>query len=218
MPNRKPVTRILIVDDHPIVRFGIRQLIDTQADLEVCADADCAEAALELARKLRPDVALVDLSLAQGSSLRLIRELREAVSGLQVLVLSMHDEALYAERALQAGARGYIMKQSAIEGLIDAIRQVGGGRIYLSESMTQRALERLRSSDASDSGLLGTLTDRELQVLDLIGNGKSTSVIAEQLAVSIKTIETYRSNIRAKLNLKDSNDLVRFAASRTEGL
>lgn len=218
MLNPKHSLRILMVDDHPIVRFGIRQMIGTQPDLEICAEADSAESALELARKWSPDVALVDLSLAQGSSLGLIRELREAVAGMEILVLSMHDEALYAERALRAGARGYIMKQAAIEGLIDAIRQVGSGRIYLSESLTQRALERLRNPDAGQPDLLGTLTDRELQVLDLIGYGKTTSDIAGQLEVSIKTIETYRSNIKTKLNLKDANDLVRFAASRTEGL
>ena len=218
MSNIKQSLRILMVDDHPIVRFGIRQMINTQTDLEICAEADSAESALELARMWTPDVALVDLSLAQGSSLGLIRELREAVAGMEILVLSMHDEALYAERALRAGARGYIMKQAAIEGLIDAIRQVGNGRIYLSESLTQRALERLRNPEAGYPDLLGTLTDRELQVLDLIGYGKTTSDIAEQLEVSIKTIETYRSNIKTKLNLKDANDLVRFAASRTEGL
>ncbi len=218
MSNAKHPLRILMVDDHPIVRFGIRHMIGTQTDLEICAEADSAESALELARKWKPDVALVDLSLAQSSSLGLIRELCETVAGLEVLVLSMHDEALYAERALRAGARGYIMKQAAIEGLIDAIRQVGRGRIYLSESLTQRALERLRKPDGSHPDLLGTLTDRELEVLDLIGHGKSTADIAEQLAISIKTIETYRSNIKAKLNLKDANDLIRFAASRTEGL
>lgn len=218
MANPKQPLQILIVDDHPIVRFGIRQMIDTQADLKICAEADSRESSLRLARELRPDVALLDLSLAQGNSLGLIRELREAVANLQVLVLSMHDEALYAERALRAGARGYIMKHSAIEGLIDAIRQVGNGRIYLSESITQRVLERLRSPTTERPSLLGTLTDRELEVLDLIGHGKSTSDIAEQLTISIKTIETYRSNIKTKLDLKDANDLVRFAVSWIEGL
>lgn len=218
MANAEQLTRILAVDDHPIVRLGIRQMISQERDLVICAEADSAQAALQVAKRLKPDLALVDLSLAQGTSLGLIRELRDCAAGLQVLVLSMHDETLFSERVLRAGARGYIMKHAAIDGLVDAIRQVASGRIYVSERMMQRALERLGDPEARSVGLLGSLTDRELEVFDLIGRGKSTALIARQLAVSVKTVETYRSNIKAKLYLKDATDLVRFAAAWADGL
>lgn len=210
--------RILVVDDHPIVRLGIRQMVSTAPDLEICGEAESAQSALQLAKTLEPDMALVDLSLAEGTALALIRELLEAVPRLDVLVLSMHDETLFAERVLRAGARGYIMKQSAIDGLVDAIRQVAAGGVYVSARMTQRVLERLRDADTGPAGLLTTLTDRELEVFDLIGHGKSTAAIAGELAVSVKTIETYRANIKTKLKLKGANDLLRLATSFTEGL
>ena len=209
--------RILVIDDHPIVRLGIRQMISTEPDLEICGEADSAQAALHLAATLKPDLALVDLSLAEGTALALIREMREAVPGIEVLVLSMHDETLFAERVLRAGARGYIMKQAAIDGLVGAIRQVASGNIYVSPRMTQRVLEQLRTT-TGPAGLLTTLTDRELEVFDLIGHGKSTAAIAGELAVSVKTIETYRANIKTKLKLKGASDLVRLATSFTEGL
>jgi DNA-binding NarL/FixJ family response regulator len=166
----------------------------------------------------RPDLVIVDLSLAEGTGLDLIRSLRESAPTLPVLVLSMHDEALFAERVLRAGARGYIMKREAITGLVGAIRQVVSGRIYVSDGMSQAVLERLGHDAAAPDNPLARLTDRELEVFDLIGRGESTGAIAEQLGVSIKTIETYRSNIKTKLNLKDATDLIRFAATWTERL
>jgi len=193
-------------------------MITTERDLEICGEADSAQAALGLARTQKPDLALVDLSLAEGTALALIRELREAAPGIEVLVLSMHDETLFAERVLRAGARGYIMKQAAIDGLVNAIRQVASGHVYVSPRMTQRVLEQLRSTGTGPAGLLTTLTDRELEVFDLIGHGKSTTAIAGELAVSVKTIETYRANIKTKLKLKGASDLVRLATSFTEGL
>jgi DNA-binding NarL/FixJ family response regulator len=217
----KQKIRILVVDDHPIVRLGICRMIDPHPDLEICGEAESAETALQLAAHLKPDLALVDLSLAEGTALGLIGALRERAAGLQVLVLSMHDEALFAERALRAGARGYIMKQAAIEGLVAAIRHVASGQIYVSEKMTQRVLERV--GDITDPGkgpigLLTALSNRELEVFNLIGQGKSTVAIAAQLELSVKTVETYRSNIKTKLNLADANDLVRLATSWAEGL
>ena len=210
--------RILVVDDHPIVRLGIGQMIGAEPDLLICGEADSAQEALELARHLKPDLAVVDLSLAQGTALGLIRDLLESVPGLQVLVLSMHDEALYAERVLRAGARGYIMKQAAISGLVNAIRKVASGQLYVSEKMTQRILERVGDPARSPAAPLDGLSDRELEVFDLIGHGRSTTEIAGQLAVSVKTIETYRANIKTKLRLKDAADLVRIATAWTEGL
>ncbi|HLJ38893.1 MAG TPA: response regulator transcription factor [Steroidobacteraceae bacterium] len=210
--------RILVVDDHPIVRLGIRQMIGAEPDLEICGEAGSAEQALQLAASLRPDLALIDLSLEEGTALGLIRELRQSIPEVEVLVLSMHDEMLFAERVLRAGGRGYIMKQSAIDGLVDAIRQVASGGVYMSPKMTQHVLEQLRDSTSGPAGLLSTLTDRELEVFDLIGHGKSTTAIAGQLAVSVKTIETYRANIKTKLKLRDARDLLRLATSFTEGL
>jgi DNA-binding NarL/FixJ family response regulator len=212
------VTRILVVDDHPIVRLGIRQMISAEPDLEICAEAESAAAALDRAKRQTPDLALVDLSLAQGTGLDLLRSLRELAPGLPILVLSMHDETLFAERVLRAGARGYIMKREAITGLVGAIRQVLSGRVYLSENMAQSVLERLAHERPASENPVANLTDRELEVLDLIGRGRSTAAIAEQLRVSVKTIETYRSNIKTKLNLKDATDLIRFAATWTERL
>jgi len=210
--------RILVVDDHPIVRLGIRQMISTEPDLEICGEAESVEAALQLAGALKPDLALVDLSLAEGTALALIRELSERAPGVEVLVLSMHDETLYAERVLRAGARGYIMKQTAIDGLVGAIHQVASGGVYVSPRMTQSVLERLRDAATGPRGLLSNLTDRELEVFDLIGHGKSTAAIARELGVSVKTVETYRANIKTKLKLKSASDLLRLATSFTEGL
>lgn len=211
-------TRILVVDDHPIVRLGIRQMIAAEPDLEICAEAESADAARQLVVKAHPDLAIVDLSLAEGAGLELIRSLRGSAPSLPVLVLSMHDEVLFAERALRAGARGYIMKREAITGLVVAIRQVLAGRIYVSEGMAQAVLERLGNEPAASDNPVGNLTNRELEVFSMIGRGLGTGEIAGQLGVSIKTIETYRSNIKTKLKLKDATDLIRFAATWTEHL
>ena len=215
-PRRR--TRILIVDDHPIVRLGICQMLAAERDLEVCGEAESADAAKQLVTSARPDLAIVDLSLAEGTGLELIRSLRESMPTLPILVLSMHDETLFAERVLRAGARGYIMKRQAITGLVAAIRQILAGRIYVSDGMSQSVLERLGHEGTAPDNRLAHLTDRELEVFDLIGRGLSTAAIAEQIGVSIKTVETYRSNIKTKLNLKDATDLIRFAATWTERL
>lgn len=217
-PDGRRRTRILVVDDHPIVRLGIRQMLAAEPDLDVCAEAESADAAKQLIVDAHPDLAIIDLSLAEGTGLDLIRSLRESMPTMPVLVLSMHDEALFAERVLRAGARGYIMKREAITGLVRAIRQVLSGRIYVSEGMAQAVLERLGHDGAALDNPLANLTDRELEVFDLIGRGQSTGAIAEQMGVSIKTIETYRSNIKTKLNLKDATDLIRFAATWAERL
>lgn len=215
-PQRR--TRIVIVDDHPIVRLGIRQMLAAELDLEVCGEAESAEEAKEVIARTHPDLAVIDLSLAKGTGLELIRSLRESSPALRLLVLSMHDEALFAERVLRAGARGYLMKRQAITGLIGAIREVLSGHIYVSGDVAQAVLERLGHEGAAADSPLAELTDRELEVFDLIGRGLSTAAIAEQMSVSIKTIETYRSNIKTKLNLKHATDLIRFAATWVERL
>jgi DNA-binding NarL/FixJ family response regulator len=216
--SKQPV-RILLVDDHPIVRFGVRQMVATQPDLSIGAEADTAEAALQAVKKAKADLAIVDLSLGTMNGLELIRQLRELDPKLPVLVLSMHDEALFAERAFRSGARGYMMKQEAIDGLIHAIREVLAGRMYASERVSQEMLERVgRSAAPTPGGLLGDLTDRELEVFEMVGRGQSTAEIADRLGVSVKTIETYRSNIKTKLNLRDAADLIRYAATWVERL
>jgi DNA-binding NarL/FixJ family response regulator len=212
--------RILVIDDHPIARLGIRQMIAQEQDLEICGEADSGPVALAMLADTSPHLAIVDLSLPESSGLELIREIRASHPNVLILVLSMHDEMLYAERVLRAGARGYIMKREAITGLVDAIRTVMAGRVHVSEAVTQAMLERLGREGTVADNPLSALSDRELEVFDLIGRGRglTTAAIANQLRVSIKTIETYRSNIRTKLNLRNASDLTRFAASWVEGL
>jgi len=209
------VTRVLVVDDHPIVRRGMSQLIEDQVDLEVCGEAESATAAIEMMRTRRPDVAIVDLSLSDAAGVGLIRDMRNWNPHLAVLVLSMHDEVLHAERALRAGASGYIMKHQATDRIIDAIHQVLRGEIYLSDRMKERLLHRLvgEQEKARPTSALAALSDRELEVFQLLGRGASTREIASRLCLSIKTIETHRDHIKAKLNLESGRELLRFAMS-----
>jgi DNA-binding NarL/FixJ family response regulator len=209
-------SRVLIVDDHPVVRLGIRQMIAAEPSLEVCGEAESVESALRACRTTQFDLALVDLSLGATSGLELIKQLHEEHPQLPILVLSMHDESLFAQRALRAGARGYLQKHEAIEGLIQAIRQVVSGKVYVSDSVAQQVLAGLRGTTPAPADQMATLTDREIQVLERVGRGSSTAEIAKDLGVSVKTIETYRSNIKAKLNLKSALDLVRYATSWIE--
>jgi DNA-binding NarL/FixJ family response regulator len=210
--------RILVVDDHEIVRLGIRQMIGGKPGLVICGEAATAQAALQMVGRLNANIAIVDLSLDDGHGLELIRALREAAPDVAVLVLSMHDEMIFAERVLQAGARGYIMKNEAIVGLVDAIRQVLAGRIFLSDRMSQRLLSRLTQTRSDPDSPLSSLTDREIEVFELIGRGLSASAIAEAMGVSFKTVATYRANIKAKLNLEDAGALIRLAATWSERL
>jgi DNA-binding NarL/FixJ family response regulator len=205
--------RLLVVDDHPIVRLGIRQMIAADPGLAVCCEAATADEALQHLKASGADLAIVDLSLRKGSGLQLIRSLVEIAPGLPVLVLSIHDELLFSERALKAGARGYIMKHEAIGGLIRAIREVLSGHIYLSEQMNQRLLERVGPGVPPAAIGVDALTDRELEVFEMIGRGISTAEMAQRMNISVKTVETYRSNIKAKLDLADGSGLLRYATS-----
>ncbi len=208
--------RILIIDDHPIARQGLRLLIDGAEDMSVCGEAADADSALDALASLTPDLAIVDLSLRGKSGLELIKDIRNRHRDLPMLVLSMHDENMYAERALRAGARGYIMKQEATDKILLAIRKVMAGEIYVSEAMTSRALRRLAAAaDRSRRSSLELLSDRELEVFQLIGQGKSTREIARLLHLSIKTIDAYRGHIKNKLNLSGRNEVVRFAIQMT---
>ncbi|HEY5740139.1 MAG TPA: response regulator transcription factor [Gammaproteobacteria bacterium] len=200
------MARILIVDDHPLVRTGLAQLIGDCPDLEVCGEAGDMAEGLRRVDELQPDLAIIDLSLAGGSGLDLIEHIKARDKGTLMLVASMHDEALYAERVLAAGARGYVNKQEAQDRIIFAIRRVLGGKVYLSERMTERLLSGIDES-SSEKRDIDTLSNRELQVFELIGQGVPTSRIAEQLNLSTKTIETHQAHIKRKLGLDSAHQL-----------
>jgi DNA-binding NarL/FixJ family response regulator len=206
-----PPARVFVIDDHPVVRLGIRQMIGSDQSLSVCGEVGSSHAVLQRINESMPDLVIIDLSLEGGISLDLIARLHDARPELPVLVLSIHDELLFAERTLRAGARGYIMKGEAINGLLDAIHQVLSGHVYLSSRMSQHMAERIGHTGTQTVGL-ASLTNRELEVFQMIGRGLNTQMIAAQLGVSVKTIETYRSNIKTKLDLKDATDLIRHAA------
>lgn len=204
---------MLIVDDHALVRLGLAQLISLEPDLEVCGDASGAGEALRKVDALRPDLVILDISLQEGSGIELTKSLKVRYPGVKVLVASMHDESLFAERALRAGALGYINKQEATDKVVEAIRQVLDGQIYLSPDMTNHLLQRLgnRRDSPLERPSLETLSDREWQIFELIGRGLPTRRIAEQLDLSIKTIETHREHIKEKLNLANGAELMRHA-------
>lgn len=205
--------RILIVDDHPLFRHGIGDLINAEPDLEVCGEADSAPAALEAIRQLVPDLVTVDISLRGANGIELLKSIKAEHSRLPLLVLSMHDEQLYALRALRAGARGYIMKQEALEQVRNAIRQVLRGDLYVSPSMSGRMIEEFVQGGSTGSGgsVADKLTDRELEILHLIGQGHGVQQIAKDLNLSAKTVETHRAHIKEKLNFQTARELARFA-------
>jgi DNA-binding NarL/FixJ family response regulator len=204
--------RIVLVDDHPIVRDGLAQLINRSGDLVVCAEAGDAAEALRLFDELRPDMAIVDISLKGVDGLELIKQARAQWPELRVLALSMHSEELYAERVLRAGARGYIMKQEARDGVLTAIRQVLAGDIYLSPALRTHLLRYVIGGQNKQGRLpMDTLSDRELAVLERIGRGRGTREISVELNLSVKTIESYRDHIKRKLNLHGAPQLVRYA-------
>lgn len=205
-------TRVLLVDDHPVVRRGLAELIDQEPGFSVCGEAQNAQEALDAVAGLQPNLAIVDVSLQGTSGIELIKDLKIRYPDMLVLVLSMHDETLYAERVLRAGARGYVMKEAATEKLMTAIRKVLSGQIYLSEKMAARALSKfVRGARDADGSPLERLSDRELQVFELIGRGRSTRQIAETLHLSVKTIESHREHIKEKLRLTTATELVQHA-------
>lgn len=203
--------RVFLVDDHPIVRHGMAQLVAAEADLAVCGDAADAASALEAIAAADPGVIILDVSLGATSGIDLIRELKQRAPHAVVLVVSMHDEELYAERALRAGASGYVMKHEATQSILRAIRSVAAGGVFVSEAVSARLLGRWAAGGASDASPLGKLSNRELHVLELIGRGMGTRAIAEQLQVSVKTVESYRARLKDKMNLRSGTELTRFA-------
>jgi DNA-binding NarL/FixJ family response regulator len=213
-PQRR---RILLVDDHPFMRAGLAQLIDRQADLMVCGEAGNPTEAFQALASAKPDLVLSDLTMPGRSGLEFIKDLRAANDALAILVVSMHDESVFAERALRAGARGYIMKEAGGENLLAAIRQVLGGDVYVSPRMSARILEGLSSARPRGSkSPIEKLTDREFEIFQLIGQGKSTRDIAAQLHLSPKTVDVHRANIKEKLELTNVTALIRHAVRWVE--
>lgn len=209
MDGRK---KVLIVDDHPFMRAGLAQLIDRQSDLRVCGEAGNPAEALQIVPRCEPDLVLSDITMPGRSGADFIKDLLALYPGLPVLVISMHDESIYAERMLRAGARGYIMKEAGGEALLAALRQVLSGQVYVSPRMSARFLENLSGGrPRASNSPIAKLTDREFEVFQLIGQGKSTHDIAAQLSLSTKTVDVHRANIKAKLAITDSTALVRHA-------
>lgn len=216
-PARPAKAKVLVVDDHPIVREGLVRVIDATPDLEVCAHAESIPQALEAVERSKPVIAIVDIALGGQSGIELIKDLKTRYPDLPVLVHSMHDESMYAERCLRAGAKGYVMKQEPPERLLQAVRKAMQGEVFLSEAMTRQLLCRI----SGGPGVKGNspaelLSDRELEVFELLGRGYRTKEIAETLHLSEKTIQTYREHIKEKMGLSDAVTLVRRAVQWVE--
>jgi DNA-binding NarL/FixJ family response regulator len=210
-------SRILLVDDHAVVRYGIAQLINRQSDLVVCGEEEDASRALNAIATLGPDLVIADISLKESCGLGLMRNIKAQYPALPVLVVSVHDESIYAEVAFRAGALGYLMKQEAVEKILTAIRRVLAGSIYVSDTQGARMLQQqVRGQKTIQESPVKSLSDRELEVFQLVGQWKKTKDIAGQLHLSIKTIEYYREQIKKKLNLKTASDLTHYATSWVE--
>jgi len=210
----------MLVDDHPIVRQGLANLIEDEADLTVCAQVESADEALTAIPEARPDVIVIDVALGERSGLELVKDVRARWPDMPMLVLSMHDELLFAERALRAGAKGYVMKQEATEKVMEGIRKVLDGELYVSERMaarlmTQAVSDRGGAPSGEKLNPLSRLSDRELEVFTMIGHGLGTREIAQRLILSIKTVEAHREHIKEKLNLKNGTELMRYAVQYT---
>jgi DNA-binding NarL/FixJ family response regulator len=204
--------RIVIVDDHPLFRKGLEEMIHSDGTFAVCGEAGNAAEAMDVIRKLHPDLAIVDLSLPSANGIELIKNIRAEFSKLPILVLSMHDESLYAVRALRAGADGYVMKHEAMANVIQAIGEVFNGRPYLSPAMAAQVITKFAHRDAEgEADAVERLSDRELEILELIGKGREVRQIANLLHLSPKTVETHRAHIKEKLQLKNAREVARFA-------
>jgi len=203
---------VLVVDDHPLMRQGLALLINQQQDMQVCGEAEEAQAAMQAIAQLRPDIMILDISLNGPDGLDLLKNIRAFDPDLPVLILSMHDEAIYAERALRARANGYIMKQEATEKVLVAVRRILNGEVYLSERMSNKMLQQyIGGAPSMIQSRIASLSDRELEVFRMIGEGRGTREIAEELHLSIKTVETYQAHIKEKLALRSGRELIQHA-------
>jgi len=213
--DENEVNRVLIVDDHPLMRGGMASLLAADERLKVVAEAGTVKEALMVIAELEPDLVVADLRLPDGSGLELIKDALARWPGIRFLVVSMHDEKLYAERVLRAGGRGYIMKEAASDKLLQAIQRVLSGEVYVSEKMMQSIVNLVSNKSSADQGEIDSplkiLTDRELEVFELIGDGLTTRKISERLTIGIKTAETHTANIKSKLGMADRNELMSYA-------
>jgi DNA-binding NarL/FixJ family response regulator len=209
------VKRLLLIDDHPIMRHGLAQLIRAEEGLDVCGEAGNARDGLIAVGQCKPDLVVIDLTLPDKNGLELLKDIQSQYPGTLCIVLSMHDENMYGERALRAGARGYIMKEAAADHLITATRKVLSGGIYVSDSMASRMMEQAIGNRVKAVSL-DNLTDRELEVLEMIGQGVATKIIAERLCISARTVEAHRAHIKEKLEITDGAALVRYAVQWVE--
>jgi len=216
LPAKRGARKVILLDDHPVMREGLAQLINHEADLVVCGQFEDAAPAFDAIPRLEPNIIIIDLSLKGSSGLELVKNVKANYPRIPLLVLSMHEESLYAERALRAGASGYIMKAEATEAVLGAIRKVLNGEIHLSEKMSSKLMHQIASGRAGGGTLMERLSDRELEVFSLIGQGRGTRQIAEQLHLSVKTIESHRAHIKEKLNLKNATELVHRAIQMRE--
>lgn len=207
--------RVFVIDDHPIVRHGFAQLFAVEPDLELCGQAADPQSALDTLAAADPGVVIVDVSLGDASGIDLIRDLKQLAPRAAVLVVSMHDEQLYAERSLRAGAAGYVMKHEAPVAIVRAIRTVAAGGLFVSEAVSARLLRQVVSGARDEASPLGALSNRELHVLELIGRGLGTREIADLLHISVKTVESYRARLKEKMNLRSGTELTRFAVRWT---
>ncbi len=215
--GRNGKVKVFLVDDHPLMRQGVGQLINTQPDMQVCGEAEDAPSALKGIEAASPDVAIVDISLRGTNGIELIKNLRALYKFLPILVLSMHDETIYAQRVLRAGALGYVMKQEAAEKVVVALRRIMSGEIYVNEKVGSQMLHQaLTGRGKSDASPIDRLSDRELEVIEAIGQGKPTRQIAQDLNVSVKTIESHRAHIKDKIGLKNASELVKFSVQWVE--
>jgi DNA-binding NarL/FixJ family response regulator len=211
-----PKKKVLVVDDHPIIRERLAELINQQPDLNVCGEAEDAREALKAVESLQPDVAIVDITLKDTYGIELIKQLKERYPKLPILVLSMHDESLYGERALRAGAKGYLTKQEATKKVVTAIRQILDGGIYVSEKMASTILRKVAGGASAEGGSpVDVLSARELEVFQLLGQGLAVRQIAENLFISVKTVESHREHIKQKMKFKGSSELLRYAIDFT---
>lgn len=210
-------TRVFLVDDHPLMRQGVAQLINAQTDMEVCGEAEDAHSALRGMEKTKPDAAIIDISLKGSNGIELIKNLKAIYKFLPILVLSMHDEGIYAQRVLRAGALGYVMKQDAAEKVVTALRRILSGEIYVNEKVGSQMLHQaLTGRGKPDASPIDRLSDRELEVIQAIGEGRPTREIARDLNVSVKTIESHRAHIKDKIGLRNASELVKFSVQWVE--
>lgn len=214
MPEKK---KIYIVDDHPLMRKGMAMTLENSVEFTVCGQSESAEDALSEIPSIKPDACVVDISLPGMNGIELVKNLLAQLPDMKILVVSRHDEELYAERAIRAGAKGYVMKLEAGDVLVTAVRQIMNGGIYLSDKIGSQLIMKIASGQSAGDNPLEILSDRELEVFELTGKGESTKEIAQRLHVSVKTIDTYRARIKEKMNLKTANELMRRAVQWVEG-